>query len=127
MELKHYKLKPITSEEEFEEASRIIDQLIDSDLIEDPVKRKEALNFLEAISLLATAYEEKHHPIPSPDPIKAIKERMSQLDLSPKDVAAWFGGENRVSEVLNGKRKLSIRMIRALNKHLKIPAEILLG
>lgn len=81
----------------------------------------------EAISILAMAYEKKHFALPKPDPIQAIKERMAQLNLSQKDVAPWFGGENRVSEVLSGKRGLTVNMIRALHKYLQIPAETLLN
>jgi HTH-type transcriptional regulator / antitoxin HigA len=52
---------------------------------------------------------------------------MEQLNLSQKDVAKYFGGENRVSEILSGKRQLTVNMIRNLNKYLHIPANTLLG
>lgn len=121
------KIKPVTNAQEFEEACAIIDALVDADLIADPAERKKALDILEAVALLAHEYERKHFAIPRPDPIAAIKQRMEQLNLSQKDVAPYFGGENRVSEVLSGKRSLTIKMIRALHRHLKIPAETLLG
>jgi HTH-type transcriptional regulator / antitoxin HigA len=127
MILSNIQIKPITNEAEFEEASKIIDSLIDADMIEDPIERKKALDILEAITILAIEYEKKHYPIPKPNPIEAIKERMEQLNLSQKDVATYFGGENRVSEILSGKRKLTIRIIKELNKHLNISADILLG
>ena len=127
MNLSEIRIKPITNQAEFEEASDIIDALVDTDLIEDPIERKKALDILEAVAILACEYEKKHFPIPKPDPIEAIKERMEQLNLSQKDVAIYFGGENRVSEVLNGKRRLSIKMIRELSVHLNISAETLLG
>ncbi len=127
MILSNIKIKPITNEAEFEAASKVIDSLIDSDLIEDPIERKKALDILEAITILAIEFEKKHYPISKPKPIEAIKERMEQLNLSQKDVAPYFGGENRVSEILSGKRKLTIRMIKALNKHLHISTDILLG
>lgn len=119
-------LKPITNQAEFEEASQIIDALVDADLIADPAERQKALDLLEAISILASEYEKKHFSIPKPDPISAIKERMEQLSLTQKDVAVYFGGENRVSEVLSGKRALTIKMIRALSKNLKISPQTLL-
>lgn len=72
-------------------------------------------------------YEKKHFSIPNHDPIEAIKERMDLLNLSQKEVAAYFGGENRVSEVLSGKRNLTLNMIRSLHKNLNISADILLG
>ena len=127
MILSNIQIQPITNELEFEEAGKIIDSLIDADLIDDPLERKRALDILEAITILAYEYEKKHYPIPKPNPIEAIKERMEQLNLSQKDVASYFGGENRVSEILTGKRKLTIRMIKELNKHLNISTDILLG
>ncbi|MFN8357487.1 MAG: helix-turn-helix domain-containing protein [Spirosomataceae bacterium] len=121
------KIEPITNEEQFQKASEIIDLLVDADLIEDPKERAKALDILEAVTILACEYEKKHYPIPKPDPIEAIKERMAMLNLSQKEVAKYFGGENRVSEVLNKKRSLTLRMIRELHKNLGISAEILLA
>ena len=121
------KIEPITNEEQFTNASAIIDELIDADLIQDEVERQKALDILEAITILASEYEKKHYPIPKPDPIEAIKERIEQLQLTQKEVAPYFGGENRVSEVLNKKRNLTLKMIKQIHKHLGIPAEILLA
>ena len=126
MNLSNIKIRPVTNQQEFEEAVGIIESLMDAELIQDPEERKKALDILEAVSILAMAYEKKYFSIPKPDPIHAIRERMEQLNLSQKDVAPWFGGENRVSEVLNGKRGLTINMIRMLHKFLQIPAETLL-
>ncbi|MBK9023953.1 MAG: helix-turn-helix domain-containing protein [Saprospiraceae bacterium] len=120
-------IKPITNQSEFKEANKIIDLLIDADLIEDKKVRKRSLDILEAVSILANEYEKKHFPIPKPNPIEAIKERMEQLSLSQKDVAVYFGGENRVSEVLSGKRRLTLNMIRSLNKNLNISTDVLIG
>jgi HTH-type transcriptional regulator / antitoxin HigA len=125
--LNNIQIKPITNEEEFDAAGDIIDALMDADLIEDPIERKKALDILEAITILAVEYEKKHYPIPEPNPIEAIRECMEQLNLSQKDVAKYFGGENRVSEILSGKRQLTVNMIRNLNKYLHIPANTLLG
>ena len=119
-------IKPITNDDEFERAGKIIDALIDYDLIENILDRKKAADILEAITILAIDYEKKHYPIPKPSPIDAIKQRMEQLNLSQKDVAKYFGGVNRVSEVLNGKRKLSLRMIKALHSNLNIATNILI-
>ncbi|QRR02239.1 helix-turn-helix domain-containing protein [Dyadobacter sandarakinus] len=121
------RIKPITSQEDFEEAGKLIEALVDADLLEDPEEKKKALDILEAITVLAIDYEKRHFPIPKPDPIEAIKERMKQLHLTRKDVAPYFGGENRVSEVLSKKRSLTIKMIRELSRNLGIPAETLLA
>lgn len=120
-------IKPIANEQDFMEASKVIDTLIDADMIENPEQRQRALEILNAITTLAIAYEKKHYPIPAPDPIEAIKERMKMLNLSQKDIALYFGGENRVSEVLNKKRRLSLRMIKELHKNLGISADILIA
>lgn len=120
-------IKPITNQEQFEEASQLIDQLVDVDLLEDTQERKRALDILEALTVLAIDYEKKHFAIPKPNPIEAIRQRMEQLDLSQRDVAPYFGGENRVSEVLNGRRSLTLKMIKALHQHLGIPTETLLA
>ena len=120
-------IKPITNQIDFEECGKVIDSLIDADLLEDPEERQRALDILEAITVLAIDYEKRHFPISKPDPIEAIKERMDQLHLTRKDVAPYFGGENRVSEVLNKKRNLTIKMIRELSKNLGIPADTLLA
>lgn len=120
-------IKPITNEEQFQEAGQLIDQLVDADLLEDIQERKRALDILEALTVLAIDYEKKHYSIPKPDPIEAIKQRMEQLNLSQRDVATYFGGENRVSEVLNGRRSLTLKMIKALHQHLGIPTDTLLA
>lgn len=127
MNISEISIKPITNQAEFEEATRLIDELVDADLIADPVERKKALAILEAISILASEYEKKHFPLPKPNAIEAIKERMAQLKLTQKDLAPLFGGENRVSEVLSGKRNITVKMIVALHKHLNIPTDTLLG
>ena len=120
-------LKPIISEDDFKRASEIIDNLIDADMIEEPDLKQKALNLLDAVTTLAIAYEKKHFPIPTPSPLEAIKQRMVMLNLSQKDVAKYFGGENRVSEVLNGKRNLNLKMIKKLQQNLRIPADILIS
>ena len=118
---------PVVDEKDYEKASELIDKLVDADLIEDAEQRAKALNLLEAITVLAIDYEKKHQPIEKLEPIEAIKQRMEMLNLTQKQVADYFGGENRASEVLNGKRQLTLKMIKNLYKGLGISAEALLG
>ncbi|MET3128907.1 HTH-type transcriptional regulator/antitoxin HigA [Arcicella rosea] len=120
-------IKPITNQADFERASALIDALIDADLIEDEATRNRALDILDAISVLALDYEKKHFPIEKLDPIESIKQRIEMLNLSQKEVAKYFGGENRVSEVLNRKRPLTLKMVKNLYHGLGIPAEVLLA
>ena len=80
---------------------------------------------LELWTLLIENYEAKHHPVPPPDPIEAIRFRMEQLGLKPADLTAYIPSKSKVSEVLNRKRPLSLNMIRALHTGLGISAETL--
>ncbi|MCH7415748.1 helix-turn-helix domain-containing protein [Belliella sp. R4-6] len=68
----------------------------------------------------------KHFPIAPPDPIDAIKFRMEQMGMTSADMVEYLGSQSRVSEILNGQRKLTLGMIKSLYKGLKIPADILL-
>jgi HTH-type transcriptional regulator/antitoxin HigA len=82
---------------------------------------------MEVLATLIEAYENKHYPISPPDPIEAIKFRMEQQGLSPADLQPYIGASGRVSEVLNGKRPLSLRMVKRLHEGLRIPYESLLA
>lgn len=81
---------------------------------------------LEHLAMVVEAYEDKHYPIDLPDPISAIRFRMDQEGLSNKDLIPYIGSSAKVSEVLAGRRDLTLSMIRALNRHLGIPAEVLI-
>jgi HTH-type transcriptional regulator/antitoxin HigA len=82
---------------------------------------------LEVLATLVEDWERRHHPVLPPDPVEAIRFRMEQQGLSAGDLAKLMGGANRVSEVLRGKRALTVSMIRNLNRELHIPAEVLIG
>lgn len=120
-------IKPIRNEEDFIRAKAIIELLIDADEIEDEAKREKALDILETVTILAIAYEKKTSPVEKLDPIEAIKQRLEMLNLPQKDLAKYFGGENRVSEILNRKRPLTYKMAKSLYKHFGISAEVLLA
>jgi len=81
---------------------------------------------LEILATLVEAYEEAHFPMDMPDPIEAIKFRLEQQDEDKKSLIGIIGNRTRVYEVLRGDRALSLTMIRQLNHHLKIPAEVLI-
>jgi len=82
---------------------------------------------LDLLCTLTESYEMKHYPIAPPDPIDAIKFRMEQMGMSKTDMAKYLGSQSRVSEVLSGKRRLTLKMVKSLYSGLKIPAEILLA
>jgi HTH-type transcriptional regulator/antitoxin HigA len=82
---------------------------------------------LDVLATLVEAYERAHVAFPSPDPVEAIRFRMEQRGLSRADLEPMIGSRARVSEILSGKRALTLPMIRALHEGLGIPAEVLLG
>ncbi len=115
-------LKVIKSDLEHENAMARLMALMDL----DPASGSDDENELEVLSVLIAQYEHENFPIDKPEPIEAIKFRMDQQGLARKDMVEYFGSASKVSEVLNGKRPLSINMIRKLNKGLGIPADILI-
>lgn len=114
-------IKPIKTKIDYEEAMKMVEALWDS-----PAGSPEA-DYLEVLAILIEDYESQHYALPEIDPIELIKYQMDELGLSRSDVAPYFGGNNRVSEVLSGKRGLTIGMIREISKNLHIPADMLLG
>ena len=82
---------------------------------------------LEILVTLIDAYEAKHHPIDSPDPIAAIRFRMEQEGLTRADLEKLIGTRGRVSEILNGRRALTLPMVRRLRDGLGISADVLIG
>ena len=82
---------------------------------------------LSILAMLIEKYENETSPILPPDPIEAIKFRMEQMGLTKTDLAIYLGGRNRSTEILNGQRGLSVRMMRTLHNKLRIPAESLLA
>lgn len=81
---------------------------------------------LDVLVTLVEAYESKHYPLDLPDPVEAIKFEMEQKGLTIKDLEPMIGKSNRVYEILNRKRSLTLSMIRRLHQELNIPAESLI-
>lgn len=114
------RIKPIKTKADYDAALEEIERLFDA------VPDTKDGDQLEVLVTLVEAYEEKHHPIPLPDPIDAIEYHMESHGLSRADLEPYIGSRGRVSEVLNRKRPLSLRMMRLLQKGLGIPAEVLM-
>ncbi len=114
-------IKPIKTKKDYKDALSVLESYFDT----KTSNRENEL--IEILSVLVEKYEEEHFPIEAPNPIEAIKFRKEQLGLSNKDIANVLGGRNRLSEIFNKKRNLTIKMMRALHKKLQIPVESLLG
>ena len=115
------KLKPIKSEKDYREGLERLEAIFDA-----PVDTKEG-DEAEILSLLIENYENEHYPIESPDPIEAIKIRMEELNMRQKDLVGVIGGKSRVSEILNRKKRLTVDMIRELERILQISASVLVN
>ena len=116
-------IKPIRTEADNKAALAEISKLMDL----DPELGTPEADRLDVLVTLVQAFEAKHYPIELPDPIEAIKFRMEQQGLTVADLAPMIGKTNRVYEVLNRRRSLSLEMIRKLHKGLGIPTDVLIG
>ena len=114
-------IKPIKTEVDYKVALERIETLWDA---EPNTKKGDELAIL---AILVENYEGEKYKILPPDPIEAIKFRMDQTGLKKTDLARYLGGRNRSTEILNRKRSLSVRMMRALHNNLNIPAASLLA
>jgi HTH-type transcriptional regulator/antitoxin HigA len=115
-------IRPIKTEDDYKAALRDVSAFFDN----EPVPGSAEGDRFEVLITLVEAYETKHYPIDLPDPVDAIKFRMDQAGLTPKDLVPFIGRLNRVYEILNRKRPLTLSMIWKLNQKLGIPAECLI-
>ena len=114
-------IKPVRNDQDLQAAFRRLERIFQADA--GTPKADE----MEILVALIEAYENKHYPIGPADPIEAIKFRMEQQGLTPRDLEPYIGSSGRVSEVLNRRRSLSLRMIKRLHDGLRIPYESLLS
>ena len=114
-------LKPVKSEIDYRNALDRLELIFDA-----PIDTKEG-DEAEILSLMIENYENIHYPIEAPDPIEAIKIRMEELNMRQKDLIGIIGGKSRVSEVLNRKKRLTVEMIRDLERKLQISASVLIN
>ncbi|MBD0256817.1 MAG: helix-turn-helix domain-containing protein [Cytophagales bacterium] len=116
----YVKVPVIRTEADYEEALKQLEPLFHAD--PDTEEGYEAQALVRAIN----DYEEAHFRIEPAEPVEVIKYIMAQRGLRQVDLAPHMGGKNRVSEVLSGKRSLTIDMIRNLSKAFLIPVEALI-
>lgn len=115
-------IKPIRTESDYEAALKEVEYLLEAQPGTPEADR------LDILATLIEAYEEKHFPIPEPDdPVEVLQYYMESRGITRSDLIPLLGSKERVSEVLNRKRGLSLEMIRRLHVGLGIPAELLIG
>lgn len=115
-------IRPIRTEADYKAALKEVSRLME----DDPDLGTPEGDRLDVLVTLVQAYEARHYPIDLPDPIEAIKFRMEQAGLTAKDLEPMIGQRNRVYEILNRKRSLTLPMIWRLHQQLGIPAESLI-
>jgi len=115
-------IKPIKNEVQHELALSRMYALMQKELKVNSSESDE----LEVLSILVKEYEMVHFPMPKPKPLEAIKFRLEQQGITEIQLSEILGHRSRKSEILSGKRKLSLAMIRKLNEVLNIPAEVLI-
>lgn len=113
-------IKPIRTEADYRAVLKEIDSLMDAEFNSSEGER------LDVLTTLVEAYESKHYPMELPDPVEAIKFEMERRGLTVKDLEPMIGKSNRVYEILNHKRSLTLKMIWKLHQELGIPAESLI-
>lgn len=113
-------IHPIHSKSDYEKAIRRIEAIFDAK------SGTSEGDELEVLGILAEDYEKRTFPIDAPDPVEAVKFRIDQMGLTQSDLANLVGSKSRASEILSGKRTMSLRVIRILNQKLGIPAEVLI-
>jgi len=116
-------IRPLHSEQDYQAAKQQLATWFDA-VTEPGTDEGDAF---EVLLILVANYENTHFPIEAPDPIEAIKFRMAQEGLEAKDLVDVIGQKNRVYEVLTGKRKLSLEMIRRIRDRMNISADVLIG
>lgn len=114
-------IKPIRTDDDLQAAFRCLEMVFQAEEGTSEADEREIL-----VALIET-YENQHYPIGPADPVEAIKFRMEQQGLTPGDLEPYIGSSGRVSEVLNRKRPLSLRMVKRLHDGLRIPYESLLS
>ena len=113
-------IKPIKTKADYRAALKAIEKLMSAGAGTPEGER------LDVLATLVEAYERKHFPMDLPDAVEAIKFRMEQSGLGPKDLAPMIGQLNRVYEVLSRRRPLTLKMVWRLHRELGIPAESLI-
>ena len=109
-----------TSEKEYEQLVELLDEI--TDIVRDDESHSLA-KMMDVIGVLVENYEDEHFPEPEGDPISVLKYLMEENELKQVDLTE-LGSQGVVSEILNGKRNLNLRQIKALSERFKVPASV---
>ena len=115
------KWKVLKSEDDYDEA---LDRTIE---IFHTEKGSPEFEELELLLLLVKDYEDRHYPVPAPDPIEVIKLKLEEKGLKQKDLEHIIGSKGYVSQVLSGKKELTLKMVKGLHRYLGISADVLIA
>lgn len=117
------KLKPIKSGKEYAAYLDWVDGAFDKKIKPNTPEGEK----LQVVLLLIKDYEDRHYAVPTPSPVAAIKLKMEEKGLRSKDLEPYIGNKSYVSQILSGKKPLTLSIVKALHRFLGIPAEILLA
>ena len=117
------KLKSLKTKKDYESLLAWVDQLFDKKVKADSPEGEQ----LQIALLLIKQYEDKHYPVPVPDPIKAIKIKMDEQGLKSKDLVGVIGSKGYISSLLNGKKPLTLEIAKIFHKKFGVSADILLS
>ena len=117
------KLKPIKTNKEYETCLEWVDKQF-----EKKVKRNSPQGeSLQVVLLLIKEFEDKNYPIPTPNPIDAIKIKMMEMGVKNKDLIGKIGSKGYISSILSKKKPLTLELARIFHRELGIPAKVLLS
>ena len=116
-------LKIIKSETDYQQYLEWVDEMFDQNVSPESTEGEK----LQVVLLLIKQYEDQYYPVPKPDPIDAIKNKMNDLGLKNKDLVGKIGSKGYVSAILNKRKPLTLELARLFHHELGIPAEILLS
>ena len=117
------KLKPVKTEREYNAYLVWLDKMFDKKVKPGSTEGEK----LQIVLLLIKDYEDKHYSIPAPNPIQAIKLKMEEKGLKNKDLEPYIGSKSYISQILSGKKPLTLEIVKMLHRFLGIPAEVLLA
>ena len=116
-------LKPIKNEEQYEEYLEWIDEQFDKKISSNTPEGEQ----LAVALLLVKVYEDQNYPIPCPDPIEAVKQKMLEKGIRNKDFIGVIGSKGYISSILNKRKPLTLEIAKFFHHQLGIPAEVLLS